>query len=191
MKAVKGGRVAIDINGERGEFFKSFRGLRQGDPLSPLLFNFVGDALSAMLRAARAAGDIEGVTPDLVEGGLTHLQYADDTVIFIGNSDLNVRNLKFILYCFEAMSGMKTNYDKSEKFSVGVELAEQSRIAAIFGCKIGKFPMTYLGLPVSDSKLSKAQLSYVGDKVRKRLSMWKCDNLSSGGKSGAHQLLLI
>ena len=73
MKAVKGGRVAIDINGERGEFFKSFRGLRQGDPLSPLLFNFVGDALSAMLSAARAAGDIEGVTLDLVEGGLTHL----------------------------------------------------------------------------------------------------------------------
>ena len=191
MKAMKGGRVAIDINGERGEFFKSFRCLRQGDPLSPLLFNFVGDALSAMLSAARAAGDIEGVTPDLVEGGLTHLQYADDTIIFIGNSDLNVRNLKFILYCFEAMSGMKINYDKSEIFSVGVELAEQSRIAAIFGCKIGKFPMTYLGLPVSDSKLSKAQLSYVGDKVRKRLSMCKCDNLSSGGKSGAHQLLLI
>ena len=144
-------------------------------PLSPLLFNFVGDALSAMLCAASNAGDIVGVTSDLVEGGLTHLQYADDTIILIGNSEMNVRNLKFILYCFEAMSGLKINYDKSEIFSIGVELAEQSRIASIFGCKVGQFPLTYLGLPVSDCKLSKAQLSYVGEKVCRRLSMWKCD----------------
>lgn len=35
MQAVKGGRVAVEINGERGEFFRSYKGLRQGDPLSP------------------------------------------------------------------------------------------------------------------------------------------------------------
>ena len=80
------------------------------------------------------------------------------------------------------MSGLKINYDKSEIFSVGVELAEQSRIASIFGCKVGQFPLTYLGLPVSDCKLSKAQLSYVGEKVRRRLSMWKYDTLSTSGK---------
>ena len=44
MKTVQWGKVAIDINGESGEFFSSYRGLQQGDPLSPLLFNLVGDA---------------------------------------------------------------------------------------------------------------------------------------------------
>ena len=77
-----------------------------------------------MLHAVCAASEIEGVIPDLVEGGLTHLQYANDSIIFIGNSELNVRNLKFILYCFKAMSGTKINYDKNEIFSFGVELAE-------------------------------------------------------------------
>ena len=92
----------------------------------------------------------------------------DDTIIFLEHSDLNIRNLKFILYCFEAMSGLKNNFEKSEVFSVGLEVTEQKRVAEIFGCKVGTFPITYLGLPVSDCKLTKAQLSYVDVRVRKR-----------------------
>ena len=80
--AVKGGRLCIDLNDERGEFFRSFKGLRQGDPLSPLLFNLVADALSTMLSRASAAGVIQGLVPNLIDGGLTHLQYPNDTVIF-------------------------------------------------------------------------------------------------------------
>lgn len=72
-KAVRGGRVFIDMNGERGEFFRSFKGLRQGDPLSPLLFNLVADALSAMLTRANIVGLIQGLVPNLVDGGPTHL----------------------------------------------------------------------------------------------------------------------
>lgn len=72
-KAIRGGRVCIDLNGERGEFFRSFKGLRQVDPLSPLLFNLVADALSAMLFRASSAGIIQGLVPHLVDGGLTHL----------------------------------------------------------------------------------------------------------------------
>jgi hypothetical protein len=85
-KAVKGGRVCIDLNGERGEYFRSYKGLRQGDPLSPLLFNLVADALSAMLTRACDAGIIQGLVPHLVNGGLSHLQYADDTVILLQHS---------------------------------------------------------------------------------------------------------
>ena len=65
--------MCIDLNGERGEFFRSFEGLRQGDPLSPMLFNLVADALSTMLSRASAAGVIQGLVPNLIDGGLTHL----------------------------------------------------------------------------------------------------------------------
>ena len=175
--------MAVDINGERGDFFRSFKGLRQGDPLSPLLFNLVADALSSMLSAAASAGDIEGLVPHLVEGGLTHLQYADDTIIFLKNSNQNIANLKIILLCYEMMSGLKINYNKSEVFVMGVEEEEKERIATCFLCKVGQLPITYLGMPVSDCKLSKAQLSYLSDKVGQRLGTWKCGNLSFGGKS--------
>lgn len=71
------------MNGERGEFFISFKVLRQGDPLSPLLLNLVADALSAMLTRAGKARVIHGLVPHLVDGGITHLQYADDTVLLL------------------------------------------------------------------------------------------------------------
>ena len=58
---------------KEGTFFRRFKGLRQGDPLCPLLFNLVADALSAMLLRACATGMVKGLVPHLVEGGLTHL----------------------------------------------------------------------------------------------------------------------
>ena len=69
MAAVTGGKVANNLNGEVGNFFRSFKGLRQGDPLSPLLFNIVGDALSEILNTAKRNGVITGLVPKLVEGG--------------------------------------------------------------------------------------------------------------------------
>ena len=51
------------------------------------------------------------------------------------------------------------------------------------GCRVGQLPIIYLGLPVSDIKISKAQLSYVADKANRRLATWKCDSLSSRGKA--------
>ena len=57
---VSGGQTAISINGEIGPYFRNRRGMRQGDPLSPLLFNFVGEALAAMLSAANSAGTSKG-----------------------------------------------------------------------------------------------------------------------------------
>jgi hypothetical protein len=82
-QAVEGGSVGININGHHGRFFRTDKGLRQGVPLLPLLFNLVSDALACMLDKARAAGHIRGLVQNLVEGGITHLQYADDTIIFL------------------------------------------------------------------------------------------------------------
>ena len=73
MSTVRGGKVCIDINGENGSYFTTHRGLRQGDPLSPLLFNLIGVAFLAMLNSAYRKGELEGLVPNLVENGLSHL----------------------------------------------------------------------------------------------------------------------
>ena len=173
-KSVRGGRVCIFINGERGEFYKSYKGLRQGDPLSPLFFNLVADALSAMLSRACEAGIIQGLVPHLVEGGLSHLQYVDDTVILLQYSPKNLRNVRLVLSCYEAMSGMKISFEKSEIFTIGLPQEDQKLAAACLGYKIGVFPIKQLGMPMSSLKISKAQVSYVSEKTEKRLGTWQC-----------------
>jgi hypothetical protein len=94
-----------------------------------------------------------------------------------------LRNARLILSCYEARLGMKINFEKSELFSIGLSEDEQCLVANLLGCKVGAFPMKYLGMPVSSYKIFKAQLSYVSEKTEKRLGTWQCEYLSSRGKS--------
>lgn len=94
-----------------------------------------------MLTRAKEVGHLRGVVPHLVDGGLTHLQYADDTILFMTNSDENICTVNFLLLCFEEMSGLKINYQKSEVTLVGSENEEGAkRIADLFNCKVGTLP---------------------------------------------------
>ena len=79
---VKGGSVGVILNGEESSFFSPGKGLRQGDPISPLLFNLVVDVLTRMLAKAAEKGLIKGLLADFVPNGVISLQYADDTILF-------------------------------------------------------------------------------------------------------------
>jgi hypothetical protein len=158
------------------------RGVRQGDPISPLLFDFIVDVLAMILSKASEAGHIQGVIPHLIPGGITHLQYADDTMILLENTDQGLVNLKFLLICFELLSGMKINYHKSEVIVLGVDQQEQARVANLLNCQQGSFPFRYLGFPISDKKLTIADLEPVVATVGKRVEPWQGRFLSSAAR---------
>uniref|UniRef100_A0ACD5XGU1 Uncharacterized protein n=1 Tax=Avena sativa TaxID=4498 RepID=A0ACD5XGU1_AVESA len=139
MQFVMSGRTAININGEIGPYFTPSCGVRQGDPISPLLFNSAVDALAEILDRAKIAGHITGVVGHLIPGGgISHLQYADDTMIMVQGSDLDIKNLKFLLLCFEAMSGLKINFDKSEVMVLGFDDVDWQRIADNLNCNLAE-----------------------------------------------------
>lgn len=77
---------------------------------------------------------------------------------------------------------MKINYHKSEVVVYGPSEEEQQRVADMLGCQLGTLPMKYLGLPISDTKLVKADLHGVVEKQGKRLGTWKTPQLSMGGR---------
>jgi hypothetical protein len=141
---MSGSRVGINLNGELGNYFRIFKGLRQEDPLSPPLFNLV-DGLATLLTKARDAKLIRGLVPGVVEGGLTHLHHVDDTITFLEADRDSITHIKVLLYCFENMSSLKINYQMSEIMVVGASKEENSYIANMLNCREGVLPIKYLG----------------------------------------------
>ena len=84
--------------------------MRQGDPVSPFLFNIAAECLCKMVLQAQTNGLIDGLASDLVDKGVAILQYADDTILCIEHNPEKALNLKLLLYMFELMSGLKINF---------------------------------------------------------------------------------
>ncbi|XP_057982289.1 uncharacterized protein LOC131167502 [Malania oleifera] len=106
-------RFSILINGTPCGFFESSRGLRQGDPLSPLLFVLVMEAQGRMLKKAVHDGHMSGFGVEHIEGRalvVSHLLFADDTLIFCDPDLDHILFLRVILMWFEAVSGLKINW---------------------------------------------------------------------------------
>ena len=145
--------------------------MRQGDPLSPILFNIVVDMLAILISRAKEAEQIEGVVPHLVEDGLSVLQYADDTIIFMDNDLERVKNIKLLLCAFEQLLGLNINFHKSELFCFGAAKANQNEYAQIFGCNVGSLPFRYLGIPMHHRKLMNRDRKHIEERFQKRLKL--------------------
>jgi len=70
---ISGGSVAVNVNDEVGPYFQTKKALRQGDPLSPILFNIVANMLALLINRAKAADQMSGVVPHFIDGGLSIL----------------------------------------------------------------------------------------------------------------------
>jgi hypothetical protein len=84
------------------------------------------------------------------------------------------RNLKLLLYMFELMAGLKINFNKSEVMVLNDEDNWVEVYAGIFNCQIGSFPIKYLGVPLSPSRLHVIDWLPLEEKSKKRLAIWKC-----------------
>ncbi|RVW73236.1 LINE-1 reverse transcriptase-like [Vitis vinifera] len=175
---------SVLVNGSSSGFFQSSRGLRQEDPLSLYLFVMVMEAFSSLLRSALDGGFVSACKARSRGGEgvkVSHLLFADDTLVFCGASKEQLLYLSWILMWFEAMSGLRINLDKSELIPVGyVENAEE--LAATIGCKVGSLPTTYLGLPLGAPYRSLAVWDGVEERMRKKLARWKSQYISKGGR---------
>ncbi|GKA53023.1 RNA-directed DNA polymerase, eukaryota [Tanacetum coccineum] len=104
---------------------------------------------------------------------VSHLQYADDTIFFGEWNKDNAKSLMCILKCFEEVSRLRVNYNKSKLYGIGVEDKELSDMARWMGCGIGEFPFMYLGLPIGENMRRINDWKVVVDKFKSRLADWK------------------
>ena len=163
------------VNGVPAGFFPSSKGLQQGDPLSPYLFVMGMEVLSTLIRRVVEGGFLSGCR---IRGGgrqsvhISHLLFADDTIVFCEARKEHLTHLSWILFWFEAASGLRINLDKSEIIPVG-EVEEMEEMAAELGCRVGSMPFVYLGLPLGAPNKATSVWDGVEERVRRRLALWK------------------
>ena len=174
--------MAVKVNDQLGDYFQTKKGVRQGDLLSPILFNLVVDMLAVLIKRAKADDQIQGVVPHLVDDGLSILQYTDDTVIFMDHDLEKAANMKLLLCFFEQLSGLKINFNKSEIFCFGEAKESEIQYAQMFGCALGSYPFRYLGIPMHFRKLSNKDWKVVEERFEEKLSGWKSKLLTVGGR---------
>ncbi|KAL9664080.1 hypothetical protein QQ045_019477 [Rhodiola kirilowii] len=174
--------MAVLINGSPSKEFTLERGLRQGDPLSPFLFLLAAEGFSRILNRASEAGFFEGV--EWMKGGerLSHLQFADDTILFCKAELGEVQRLKRILKIFEGCSGLKINYSKSMCFGLGLKEEETQSFAKQLNCPVGRLPMNYLGIKVGGNPANKETWEPIVQRFNLKLASWRSANLSMAGR---------
>jgi mannosylglycoprotein endo-beta-mannosidase len=173
-------RTRVVVNGSPGEPFAHGRGLRQGDPISPLLFIIVMNVVSAMFRAAEDSG----LLSNLQMFGIRHRVslYADDVVVFAKPSMEELQVVYGIIACFGKASGLVVNLQKSTAIPIRCTPQIVEEIAPVLACPIGKFPCRYLGLPLSLTKLRRCDVQPLVDKLAKQLPFWKARLLTREGR---------
>ncbi|KAL4366199.1 hypothetical protein GQ457_05G012670 [Hibiscus cannabinus] len=174
--------ISVLVNGSPTERFSIKRGLWQGCPLSPLLFNLVGEALSILIHKAIETETIKGVALGNEGLSVSHLQFADDLVLFLEAKEEYIQNMKRILRIFELASGLSLNLKKTKLYGVNVNENLLKSWADAIKCGVDSFLTYYLGLPLGHSRNSSALWESVVIKVRKRLEGWKGKLLSFAGR---------
>jgi hypothetical protein len=164
------------------------RGLRQGDPLSPLLFILVIDPLHRLLQVATDRGLLSKLKWRTTRFWVS--MYADDAAIFLRPSAADVTNLKAILLNFGVITGLQTNLQKTSVTLISCNDIDLDSILADFPVSQATFPIKYLGLPLTPRRLKKLDFQPLLDKATGKLSTWNGRNLTQAGRVCLTKLVL-
>ncbi|RVW88494.1 hypothetical protein CK203_043831 [Vitis vinifera] len=135
------------------------------------------------LDIEKAYDNVEWVKSRSEEGvEISHLLFADDTLVFCQAFQDHLTYLSWLLMWFEAMSGLRINLEKSELIPVW-RVENIDDLALDFGCRVGNLSSTYLGLLLGAPFKSVSMWDGVEERFRRRLAMWKKQYLSKGRRA--------
>ena len=181
---LKNGTVSVKINNTTGPYFQSHKGVRQGDPLSPYLFLICAEALSNMLQVEENNGTLIWVKVCREAPQISHLLFADDSLILMRADGPNVACLRRVLddYCTSS-SQLVSEAKSSIYFSPNTPVEEKVVICQQLNINTEALNDEYLGLPSMVGTDRSDSFEYLIDRVNQVMIGWKEKLLSTGGKA--------
>ncbi|CAM8892705.1 unnamed protein product [Rhodiola kirilowii] len=175
---------SISWEGEKYGHFKSNRGVRQGDPLSPNLFILTMEYFSQLLNRAVINRQVMPYKPKGGKMRIHHLLYADDMLVFSNGHKNSMKRLTNLIGHFCDVSGQMLNPAKSMiYFSEGIIFKRRKTIIEMTKFQEGKFPVIYLGAPLFCGRSKISYFNHLEEVVKGKIAGWSKNFLSIGGRA--------
>ena len=170
----------VMINEVQGKPICNKCGLRQGNPMSPMLFLLVMEPLQRLFHRAAELGLLAPLAPS----GLRHKMsiFAEDVMVFLKPHMMDLRACSLILEIFAAASGLKANLRKSAALPIRCTQDQMEVVVDTLGCSLGRFPIRYVGLPYTIRRQSAAQLQGLVEHIATCLPTWRASSLPKSGR---------
>jgi hypothetical protein len=191
MECVTTVKYSVKFNGNLLDSFSPSRGLRQGDPLSPFLFLFVADGLSALLQREVQTGAITPIKICRRAPGISHLLFADNSLLFFKAQAHEAVRVRMVLQEYATSTGQLINPSKCSIFfgdSCAQEIREQ--VKSVLSVEQEAFDSKYLGLPTPHGRMDKGKFESLRSSLAKSLMEWGDNHLTQAAKEVFINLLL-
>lgn len=181
MTTVKTVSYSFNINGQMTEDMQACRGIRQGDPISPLLFVIMMEYFNRMFDKMQQNPNFNHHAK-CEKMGITHLTFADDVLLFCRGDSKSVDMMLDTVQNFSDATGLVINPTKCKIFFGGIDDETKGVIKRTTNFKEGHFPIRYLGVPLTSKKLTITHYLPLVEKIVCRTRHWTARLLSHAGR---------
>ncbi|XP_074299812.1 uncharacterized protein LOC141630982 [Silene latifolia] len=181
MECVQTASYSLVLNGETFGFFNGAKGLRQGDPLSPLLFTIGMEYLSRIMAYTTEHMNFK-YHPLYGQLKLSHLMFADDLLLLSKGDVSSIMVLLRSFATFSVASGLQMNNTKTCAYFNRVLGWVKKDILQIYGVIESQLPFRYLGVPITCGRMSKGDCNILVEKLVRRIRSFGTKKLSYSGR---------
>jgi hypothetical protein len=175
-------RLSVLVNGSIVGFFPCKRGVRQGDPLSPLLFCLAEEVLSRAIELKLVSGALQPMPYCKNMFLPTHVLYADDIFICCTGTRKNIKCLMQVFNSYSEVSGQLVSFEKSKLFTGAMTPNRSRNLARLSGFSLGAIPFNYLSCPIFQGRPRRAHFQAIVDRIKVKLATWKGHHLTVMGR---------